>query len=313
MRIAGTAYTDAIVNQLNLLEGKQYQLQNQATTGQSIQAPSDNPGGMVSALNLQTTYSNAGQYAQNIATLQSRATTSYNALQQLQTIVQRAGEIATSADGTSSPQSLQANATELSQLIQQAVQVLNTKSGSQYIFGGTASSQPPFTLTTDSNGNVTAVTYNGNSDVTQNQIADNGTIAVDVPGENNSGSGPTGLVSDSRTGSDLFNHLISLQNDLASGNTNAISTTDLPALNKDQDNLTYQIANNGAIQARLTLAASAASNTQNSAQQSLTNVAGADLTQTLTQLTQTQNSYQAALQTMSSIMQLKQYLLAYIP
>jgi len=312
MRVAGPSYTDSIVNQLNLLESQQYQLQNQAATGQSIQLPSDNPTGMQTALNLQTAYSNAGQYAQNISALQTQATTAGNAMQQLQTIVEQAGEIATSADGTSSSSSLQADAAQVTQLIQQAVQVLNTQNGGQYIFGGTASSQQPFTLTTDANGNVTAVTYNGNTSVTQNQIADNSTIAVDVPGENNTGSGPTGLVSDSRTGTNLFNDLISLQNDLLAGNTNAISSTDAPALSTDQNNIIYQVANNGAIQARLNLAASAASTNQTSLQESLTNVAGANLTQTLTNLTQTQNAYQAALQTASSILQLKQYLLAYL-
>jgi flagellar hook-associated protein 3 FlgL len=313
MRIAGPSYTASMVNQLNQLEVQQYQLQNEAATGQSIQLPSDNPTGMQTALNLQTAYSNSSQYAQNISTLQTQATTVGNAMQQLQTIVEQAGEIATSADGTSSSASLQADAAQVTQLIQQAVQVLNTQNGDQYVFGGTASSQPPFTLTTDANGNVTAVTYNGNTSVTQNQIAENTTIAVDVPGENNTGSGPTGLVSDSRTGTNLFNDLISLQNDLLAGNTTAISSTDGPALTTDQNNIIYQVASNGAIQSRLSLAASAASTNQTSLQESLTNVAGANLTQTLTNLTQTQNAYQAALQTTSSILQLKQYLLEYLP
>lgn len=313
IRIAGPSYTDSMVNQMNLLDAKQYQLQGEVASGQSIQLPSDNPAGMQTALNLQTAYSNTSQYAQNIATLQTQATTVGDAMQQLQTIVEKAGELATSADGTASSGSLQAAAAQVNQLIQQAVQVLNTKNGDQYVFGGTASSQPPFTLTTDAKGNVTAVTYQGNSNVTQNQIAENSTIAVDVPGENNTGSGPTGLVSDSRTGTNLFKDLISLQNDLLAGNTSAISKTDSPALTQDQNNIIYQVANNGAIQSRLSLAASAASNDQTSLQQSLTNVAGANLTQTLTQLTQTQNAYQAALQTTSSILQLKQYLLAYLP
>jgi flagellar hook-associated protein 3 FlgL len=310
MRIAGTSYTDSMVSHLNLLSAQEYQLQNEASTDQSISAPEDDPAGMAAALNLQAQNSAVTQYAQNITTLQTRATTTGSALTSLQTLTDRASEIATSADGATSPSALQADATEVTQLIQQAAQLMNSKNGSQYVFGGTDSSQAPFTVSTDANGNVTAVTYSGNTAVTQSQIAANTTMSVDVPGENNSGSGARGVVSDSRYGADLFNHLIALQNDLQSGNTSAITSTDAANLSKDDDNIIWQVANNGAAQSRLTAAASFASTQQSGLQTSLTNVAGADLAQTLTQLTQAQNAYQVALQTSSQILQMQQSVLS---
>jgi flagellar hook-associated protein 3 FlgL len=310
MRIAGTSYTDSMVSHLNLLSAQEYQLQNEASTDQSISAPEDDPAGMAAALNLQAQNSAVTQYAQNITTLQTRATTAGSALTSLQTLTDRASEIATSADGATSPAALQADATEVTQLIQQAAQLMNSKNGSQYVFGGTDSSQAPFTVSTDANGNVTAVTYSGNTAVTQSQIAANATMSVDVPGENTSGSGARGVVSDSRYGADLFNHLIALQNDLQSGNTSAITSTDAANLSKDDDNIIWQVANNGAAQSRLTAAASFASTQQSGLQTSLTNVAGADLAQTLTQLTQAQNAYQVALQTSSQILQMQQSVLS---
>jgi flagellar hook-associated protein 3 FlgL len=299
-----------MVSHLNLLSAQEYQLQNEASTDQSISAPEDDPAGMAAALNLQAQNSAVTQYAQNITTLQTRATTTGSALTSLQTLTDRASEIATSADGATSPSALQADVTEVTQLIQQAAQLMNSKNGSQYVFGGTDSSQAPFTVSTDANGNVTAVTYSGNTAVTQSQIAANTTMSVDVPGENNSGSGARGVVSDSRYGADLFNHLIALQNDLQSGNTSAITSTDAANLSKDDDNIIWQVANNGAAQSRLTAAASFASTQQSGLQTSLTNVAGADLAQTLTQLTQAQNAYQVALQTSSQILQMQQSVLS---
>ncbi len=313
MRIAGTSYTDSMVSQLNLLSAQQYQLQNQASTGQTISAPSDDPTGMALALNLQADNSAVTQYAQNISTLQNRATIAGNALSSLQTIEERASEIATSADGASSPAQLQANASEVTQLIQQAAQIMNTQDGSQFVFGGTASGSAPFTVSTDASGNVTAVTYSGNAEAATAEVGQNATLAVDAPGENNSGSGARGVVSDSRYGADLFNHLISLQNNLLSGNTSAITATDAKNLSNDSDNLIYQVATNGAAQSRLTAAASFTSAQQSGLQQSLTSVAGADLAQTLTQLTQANNAYQVALQTSSQIMQLQQYVLSSLP
>ncbi len=313
MRIAGTSYMDSMVNTLNLMSAKEYQLQNQASTGQTISAPEDNPAGMAQALNLQAQNSAVTQYSQNVSTLQTNATVAGNALTSLQTITEKASEIATSADGTSTPAQLQADATQVTQLIQEAAQLMNTQNGSQYVFSGTNSSQAPFTVSTDANGNVTAVTYQGNTSVSQSEIADNTSLAVNVPGQNNSGSGARGVVSDSRYGADLFNHLISLQNNLQSGNTSAITSTDAPNLSKDDDNMIWQVANNGATQSRLQAAASFATTQQTGLQQGLSTVAGADLAQTLTQLSQAQNAYQIALQTSSQILQLQQSVLNSLP
>lgn len=313
MRVAGTSYTSSMTSEINLLAARQYRLQNEASTGQSISAPEDDPAGMTQALGIQAQSSTAGQYAQNISTLQNRSTLVGNALQQLKTITDRINELATQSDGVTSPSALQANAAETTQLIQQAVQVMNSKDGDQYLFGGTNSSQPPFVAATDANGNVTGVTYQGNTSVTDNEIGQNSTVTVDIPGENNTGSGERGLISDSRYGADLFNHMISLQNDLLAGNTNAISTVDQPALTNDENNIIYQIGNNGAAQSRLQVAASSVSDQQNALSTSLSNVAGADLAQTLTQLTQAQNAYQIALQSSSTILQLRTSLLSYLP
>ena len=313
MRIAGTSFTDSMVSQLNLLSTRQFQLQNQASTGQTISAPSDDPAGMALALNLQADTNAVAQYAKNISTLQNRATISGNALMSLKTISDRIGEIATAADGTATPAKLQAYAGEVTQLIQQAAHIMNAKDGSQYVFGGTASGSAPFAASTDTSGNVTAVTYSGNSSVAQSEVSQNVTMTVDAPGVNNSGSGARGVISDSRYGADFFNHLISLQNHLLAGNTNAISSTDAPNLSKDEDNLIYQVAANGATQTRLTAAASFASSQQSGLQQNLSNVAGADMAKTLTQLSQANNAYQIALQTASQILQFQQSVLNSLP
>ena len=100
---------------------------------------------------------------------------------------------------------------------------------------------------------------------------------------------------------------------MLSGNTNAITSTDASNLSKDEDNLVYQVASNGATQTRLTAAAAFASSQQSGLQQNLSNVAGADLAQTLTQLSQANNAYQIALQTSSQMMQLQQYVLSTLP
>jgi flagellar hook-associated protein 3 FlgL len=302
MRVTGNSFTNGLANQLNLLTARQYRLQNQAASGQRIQAPEDDPIAMQRVLDMRAEGKSLEQYTRNISLLHDRANGTFSALKAIKKVSDRASEIATLADGTRSPEELQAYARELTQLIQQAVQTMNGKHREQHLFGGTLANQPPFTAVTDASGNVTSVTYQGNTSVTDNEIDSGSMIAVDVPGENNSGTGPRGLIADSRSGADFFNHLISLQNHLLAGDTASIAATDRPALALDEENFIYHIANNGAMQTRLETTASAASARSLSLDEMISKEADADLTQTLVELNRTQTAYQAALQSGATIM-----------
>jgi flagellar hook-associated protein 3 FlgL len=306
MRVATNSYVNSMIDQVNGLTAQMQTLQNEATTGLSVQAPSDNPEAMESTLDDLSSQAAQEQYAGNINTLQSQGNVVYSALQSLQTIVSQAQNIATEAgSATNSQTDLNNYASQIGALIQQALQVANTKDPAtgQYLFGGTNSGQQPFTDSTDANGNVTAVTYQGNSSVNQTEIASGTTVAVDVPGANSSGSGSPGLITDSRTGADLFNHLIALQNDLSSGNTSAATGTDAQNLQKDENNVTYQVAYNGNVQTQLKTAASTANSQSTSLDQSITNTSGANIVQVMLEMNQIQNSYTAALEATSKVMQ----------
>jgi flagellar hook-associated protein 3 FlgL len=306
MRVATDSFASTAINQVDTLSAQLSNLQKEVTTGLSVQAPSDNPDGMESTLNDLASQAAQQQYGNNISTLQSQANSVYSALQSLQTIVSQAQTIATEAgSGTASQTDLNDYASQVTGLIQQAVQLVNSQDPTtgQYLFGGTASGQQPFTATTNANGDVTGVTYSGNSSVNQSEIAAGTTISVTIPGVNNTGTGPQGLITDSRSGADLFNHLIALQNDLLSGNTSAITSTDTGNLKNDENNMTYQVANNGNIQTRLETASSFASSQSNSLNTSISNASSADIAQVMIQLSQTQTAYEAALESTTRIMQ----------
>lgn len=306
MIVATNSYVNTAVNQINSLSAQMQTLENQATTGLSVQAPSDNPEAMVSTLDDLSSQAAQNQYASNIATLQSQGNTIYSSLESLQTIVSQAESIATEAgSATNSQTDLNNYASQIASLIQQALQVANTKDPStgQYLFGGTNSGEQPFTATTNASGNVTGVTYQGNTSVNQVEIAPGVTVAVDVPGANTSGSGSPGLITNSQTGADLFNHLIQLQNDLSSGDTSAVTGTDAKNLQNDENNVTYQVAYNGNVQTQLKTAASTASSQVTNLDTSITNASGADIVQTTLEMNQIQDSYTAALEATSKILQ----------
>ena len=305
MQITTNSFTSGFLNQIDQLESQQSTLQNESTTGLKVSLPEDNPSVMDQVLNLQTESSANTQYQSNITALQTTATTASDALNSLQTIVEDASEIATEAGGVTSSTQMSTYATQVGNLIQEALQLGNTKDANgNYIFGGTATGAPPFTAATNASGDVTGITYNGNTSVAKSEIAPGLTVSAQSPGENNTGSGAGGVFADSRTGADLFSHLISLQQDLSSGNTSAIASTDTPNLNNDEDNVVTQVSANGVLQSALTSAGDVATQKSTSLDTQMSDDTNADLAQTLTQLSQTQTAYQAALESGTMVMSL---------
>lgn len=296
MRVASSTLPGILVQQLHDLGNRQNRLQTEAATGQRIQWADDDPVAMRQALQFQTDAGVNAQYGRNIATLQSRLESGTDAIRGLQRVVDRTREIAVLADGTRSPTELGAYAAEVDQLLRQAVQTANTRHGDQYLFGGTRTDRPPFVIREDASGRAIGVDYQGNQDAAGVEIAPDSVVTASIPGANPAATGPAGLVTDSRSGADLFAHMLALRDRLEEGDTSAIASTDRAALEKDEETLIDRLAEAGALQARLETTAAASRSQGSRLEEALTRVSAADLPETLSRLAQTQVAYQAALQ-----------------
>jgi flagellar hook-associated protein 3 FlgL len=304
MRVTSSSYAETLISQLQAQSTRQAALQQQVASGQRIQSADQDPLAMQQVMHLRDDSAGAAQYAENIQTHQEFATTAGDALKSLTKILDRAQELAVRADGTASPDDLKAYGSEVGQLIAQAVDLANSQYSGEYIFAGTKSGVAPFTATTDANGNITGVTYNGSTNVAQSEIAPDALVSSRIVGENSSGSGERGLFADSRFGADLFGHLIELQQNLNSGNSNAIAQTTMPNLRNDEDNVLYHVGDNGALQSRLETSLDDVKNEQLNLENEISRRADTDLPSTIVRLNQTQTSYQATLQSAGSIMNL---------
>ena len=202
------------------------------------------------------------------------------------------------------PQDLATYATQVGQLIQQALQFANTQGQNGYLLSGTLSNTPPFAATTDASGQVTGVTYQGNTNVGAKRDCPKCDSHRPNPRGQHHRFRPGGLITDSRTGADFFNHLIALQKDLQAGNTAAIQSTDAPNLAKDENNIINQVSANGALQSRLQVASNLATQQGLAVTGQISQDTSADLAQTLTQFSQAQTAYQAALQSGSAVFSL---------
>ena len=310
MRVASSTFGDNFLLEVNQLQDHTNRLQMQASSGQKITLPEDNPAAMAQVMDLQAGSKANEQYQTNITQLQQTATATYNVISGLKTLSDRAGEITTSADSLNSPSQFATYASEVNNMIQQAVQLANTQNQGTYLLSGTKSTTAPFVATYDASGNITAVSYQGNTSVAQSEVSQGVTLSAQTLGANTTGSGPRGLITDSGSGADFINHLIQLRNDLQSGNSTAITQTDAANLSKDEDNILYHVSANGLLQTRLQTTNDMLTQQSQSMGTEISGLANADLASTLTQLSQAQTAYQAALSSGAQIMNIS--LLNYI-
>src|SRR5712691_7910160 len=128
--------------------------------------------------------------------------------------------------GTLSAANRQQIAQNLQGIQGQLVQLANTSVGGSYLFGGTATTAPPYTLDSAS---PSGVTYNGNSGTNTVQIADGLNLQTNMPGNQ--------LFQNS--GGDIFGSLQQLITALQSG-TAAAAETATNQLRTAFDSLTSQ-------------------------------------------------------------------------
>ena len=291
MRVTSLTTSDAIIRQISQLSTQQASLQTEVSTGQKITNPEDDPAGVNTALNYENQLSQVQQYAKNATQALTVSQASYSGLQSLNSISNRAGELATLGTGTLGSSAMQSYGTETNQLIEQAVQAANSSFNGVYLYGGTAVSSPPYTVTRDASGNITGVAYAGNQSQATIPLSASSGVSPSTDGTTN-----TGIAT-------FINNLVSLRDALNSGDSTAVSNTQA-GLTDGENVITSAIATNGGIQTRIQAAQSDQTSQVTNLQSDISSVVDADLPTTIVQLTQAQTAYQAALQSAVSSMQL---------
>lgn len=297
MRIATSTISDQLVRQIQQLGTAQAKLQAQVSSGQRLTQPEDDPAAMGRVLGLSSEQRAMAQYTLNANRALDLSQASTSGLQQLKKLSDRATEIGVLGAGTATPEALRAYASEVRQLIEQAVQLGNTRFGNDYLYAGTAVDAPPFTAQRDAQGQVTAVSYDGNTG--QSLIALSATASVS-PGT--SGATNQGLA-------DFINHLVALRDALTAGDASAVTSAQT-GLIATEDVMVSALAEQGAVQMRIEVNQAQLQDRRTGLEQLISAEVDADLPSTIVHLNQTATAYQAALQSSATIMRIS--LLDYI-
>jgi flagellar hook-associated protein 3 FlgL len=292
-----------MVGDLESSLGNLTQLQQEAATGKSLNQPSDNPAGTSEVLALNAQIGRFQQYAANITDGQSwlgTADTSLGsvvkALNQVQTdVLSGANSSAQTSAGD------QALSQEVLSLKQEILGLAGTTYNRRQIFSGTYGASPypqggasgvsdPTSASYDPR---VAYAYAGSSTPVTRVVAPGQTLNVSVTGEQVFGSGS----------SSVFALLDTISQDLANGNSTALSGTDLSQLQTAMNTVTQAQGTVGSLGAAMENDLTDANSKVSALQDQVAGISDADEDQVAATLDLAETSYQAALETTAKIIQ----------
>jgi flagellar hook-associated protein 3 FlgL len=184
----------------------------QVSTGKSVNVPSDNPAAASEMVQNTIETANVDQYTQNVTGVLSQVQAASSALSSVESSLTQAISLGTEgANGTESTANQQAIASQVQGILSSVVTQANTSYEGSYLFGGTASSQQPYTADSSS---PTGYTYNGNSGQNSVAVGDSTNVQVNLPGSQ--------IFSNSTT--NVLGSLSALVTALQGGNSSAIGT-----------------------------------------------------------------------------------------
>jgi flagellar hook-associated protein 3 FlgL len=168
----------------------------EVATGKSVNVPSDNPSASAAMVQNTIETANVDQYTQNVTGTLSMLQTADSSIGSVVNSLTQAASLGTEgANGTTSATDLQEIATQVQGILESVVAQANTAYQGAYLFGGTATSSPPYTADSSS---PSGYAYNGNNDTNSVAVGDDVNIQVNLPGSqifSNSNSNVLGSLS----------------------------------------------------------------------------------------------------------------------
>lgn len=291
MRVTQSMMANSLLQHISDGYSKLADYQNQLSTGKKITKPSDDPVVATMGIAYRTDVSHVEQYQKNVTTAQKWMDSADSALSDVNDVLQRVRELTVEAsNGTYTSDQRAAAQAEVSQLTQQLVTIGNTQVGGQYIFSGSDSANP---LLTSTSGTVTAnTTALSNPDVSLD-VNDGIKMSINVaPDAVFTANGSNGL----------FDDLASLQTTLTTGSSSDISAY-LSKIDAHLDAVSSAQADLGAKENRMTMISNRLSDMKTTATKVMSDNEDADYAETIVNLNQQQNVYNASLSVGARVIQ----------
>lgn len=303
MRVTNNTFPDSLLRHLQRVTTDMNKLNEQVATGQRISKVSEDSASANRILDMQEEKGQISQFSKNAARAQNVNNTTISQLQNFIKISDRVSEIATLADGLKGQDGMRAYAEEVDELIQHALQGANARFNGEYLFGGTASGEPPFEPNTDADGKIVdggtgAVSYVGADGGPEFHLSETGKIKPFTDGATNEQM------------ADFINRMVGLRDALESGAPDAVTTEMRGELEESEDELIFALSRQGSVQMRIEFDLNLNKERFTDLEENISSEADVDIAQTIVRLTQVQNAYQASLKSAGQV--LNQSLLDYL-
>ena len=278
-----------LITNINTDQSQIATLQEQISTGVTVNQPSDNPALAADIMTMNSSLTRAQQYVSNAADAQGWLQQGTSTLNQVMSTLQSITSAVESVTGQAlagKSTAMDAIASQVAAGLQQLLGLANTTYNNQAIFAGTGA----VTQAYDSTG-----AYQGNSSQPTRSVAPSVSVTIAATGTAVFGSGTTGLLTGAGQTTGTVGVLQQLVNDLRGGNLTAVTGADLQALKTATTTVATQAAYLGAQYQNAQAFSAQATATQQALQTEVGNLQNTNLPKAATQLTEAQNSYQAAL------------------
>lgn len=168
-------YTQDILAAISKTQQDQQTALQQISTGRRVSSPSDDPASAAAYVLNRASVSRNDAYLQTVTTLNAQLNTADSTLGSVVTLLNRAISLGTGG-GTDplSSSNREAIANNVQGVLDGVLQLANTAYQGSFLFGGTNTSQAPFSAT---------YTYNGSSDSNKVAVGDARTVETGVPGD----------------------------------------------------------------------------------------------------------------------------------
>ena len=279
MSISTSYYLDQAVRQMGDLQTSIAKTQTQISTGQQLTQPSDNPEKVNAISRLNSAIARQDSYASTLTTVGDRLKSEENSIKSANDAMTRVKELAVQASNdTLSPADRANIATEVQSIRADLYALASTRDvNGQYLFSGTKVGQQPF-----SSGSNGSTVYQGDQTGVRVSVGDQRQLTVNRPG-NQVFSGVVRNDGTNNTQAGFFQVLDDLANAVKQSN-HAGMQRGLGEIDQLNNGLSHALAQNGADQNVVSSQQSMIDETKLRLQSTLSGLADADYTQTITQL-----------------------------
>jgi len=281
MRVANKTIYDAVKYNLSNCTREMNKANVIVSTGKRINNLSDDPVGLMQALNLRSAISNFEQMQRNISLGNSWLTSSESALTNVQDIISDTKALCVQmATATTGPGERLSAAGTVQNMLDEIISLANTHVAGNYIFSGSKTDTTPFS----SNG-----TYNGNNNAFTVKIGKDATVEVGSDGDAVFGN--------------IFITMADLKTALETNDVGAIQDA-MSSLDGHFDDISAKISDVGSKMNRMDLKEKIFQDLNFSNTDRLSKIEDADLAEAIMELKSRELAYQAALSSSAKLMTL---------